>query len=724
MELRTQSSDHPTLAGAHNTRRRSSTLGVLGKDSFEQYRWRCIFSPDRARGTLKAFATLSINVLYARDLIGVKSHNLGAEASSDPYFEIYVDDKLMYRSNYVYNTIHPNFKSEPQLISIYHPKSIVRLQIVDAQTGIARYISADEILGFVEFAVADLPIERSVSGLFELRFRTMLQGRGPDRVKMHVKMRDEDRSIFLPTDDTIGDLGDSLLPPPRKEFEDIKDDPLVTVALRKKKRRPGLLTSCCAPHPPTQTRLNEATGTMEAVPEEEVDCHLNGGQVYLDLYLLTTRENEFFASFLPGPSFSNYPPPFVRRTDLPRVDLQEMVDTYTYVKQKLFDQGLLCVADFLHYVFTWQNLWLSLFNLAMALIIAIWPERLFMVLPGVVSVYMLLLHSREFRWKVTMNALTCPLSDEGYKQIAAMDNTKAAWDWVKRVVNSNHGTINNEEKFQLFAALSIRDGQPVLPSYSALLQELKIAAKEPSPWIKFPETQGISEGTPVVILQDTVDATTIDGYANYAQEEHGVVIKVNEDSTYMVSSELTKTTKLVREGRLKKRMKAPNIPQWLIPVGLENLLRTLHVVIYALRDNAVPGALKLRAILTWENFGVALGITIVGFVLSGVLILLHIIGLHEDRIYHIIQISIGVFLAIIVFVIPSWWFQRCVTILNAIRFRMRHVRTYSYHKWAFFREMHPGLYPDHATGAINEEATALLQAHKGPAYTGKPGWCA
>lgn len=664
-------------------------LGSLHKDPFNEHRWRCIFSPKHAQGTLKPFATLGIRVNHCRDLIGNKSSTFTRAPSSDPYYEIYVDDILKYTSGVVHNTVNPNFKEGVVDVSIHHPMSIVRVQIMDEQSTINKVFLTDDILGFVEFPVADLSLGEAVHGLYELRFRTMLIGSAQDRVKHHKSRRDEHLSVYLPNEDVMPPDGTSLVPQGhQQEFEDI--DPMSTIALRGKKRRKGLLETCDqAPGRNSQvTRSSNASGVVAWGARDE--NHLNGGVCLIELFLQTTHQNVFFAACLPKPTWTHFPPPIARRTDLPQVDLQHVFDTASYVKDKVFDRCLLCVLDFTVYLFTWQNSLLSLFNLALAILFALFPERVFSIFPFTIGVYMVLLSFPSFRMKTTINAHTAMLNDVGYRQVASLDDTKSASIFLRRVIKYMRGAILNEEKAEHFAALSVRDGKPAL-NFQGLEQELRLAATEEDTWIEF-RANSLKEETPVLILPVENEA---------AEEELGKVVQANPDGTYVVFSELTRTNKLVREDRLSERVKAPYVPKWIIPTGVENQLRGLYQTMSKLRDQMIPALNSIRRIVCWENWWASLALTVTCFTISFTLTFLRFFGVAEEGVLRAIQYVVAFIIVFAIFVLPSWWCQRFLTIVNACTFRVRHLVRYRYKRWAFFHEISPGLY-------TNQEMQSLL----------------
>lgn len=443
------------------------------------------------------------------------------------------------------------------------------------------------------------------------------------------------------------------------------------------------------------TTVNTAMGTYHNIQTEPEECHLNGGECFVELYLMTSQSNEFFAICLPKPVWTNFPPPLVRRTDLPQLDLQQIIDTYAYVKDKVFDRSLLCAMDFAVYLLTWQNVFLSLFNLAVAVTFCCYPNRVFSIVPFTVGVYMVLFSYPSFRRRVTMNAHTVPLNDEGYAEVASLDDTKSATTYLRRVIKARHGTVHDEDKAEHFAALSVRDGLPVLPSFAALEQELILASGDEAPWVTFSPNK-ITEDTPVVILPPGVTEESGSG-----QEELGKVVRCNADGTYVVFTELTRTNKLVEEQRLKKRLKAPYVPQWIIPTTVENQLRSLYVTMAKLRDQLIPPLMSLRKIICWENWWTSFTITAICFVIPFTLTLLHALGCGERTVVRALKMTVGLAVVFAIFVFPSWWFQRYVTILKACIFRLRHLKRYKYKRWAFFHEMSPGLY-------TNQEMKSLV----------------
>jgi len=175
---------------------------IVDRDSFNDRRGLAIDRPDRARNKLGPYAALKLNIVKARRLIAADIHG-----SSDPYVNVYVDDILKASTPHIKLNLNPvwNWKGD---IEIYNPASVVLLQVFDYDFG----VKDADLLGFVEFPVADLPLGSSVKGWFQLSPAEQLTATAPERLEKSLikKTSEECGAVFLDMtlDVTSGDQSD------------------------------------------------------------------------------------------------------------------------------------------------------------------------------------------------------------------------------------------------------------------------------------------------------------------------------------------------------------------------------------------------------------------------------------------------------------------------------------------------------------------------------------
>jgi len=122
------------------------------------------------------------------------------------------------RSGTLWNNTNPEWDWE-RVLPIFHPRSIVQVQVMDDEV-----THGDDLLGFVEFPIGDLPPGETISGWFILSKKSKLQGCARERLALlHEPPEEEVGAVFLDLTLNIlsGDLKDEwyahCLPEP--EFE-------------------------------------------------------------------------------------------------------------------------------------------------------------------------------------------------------------------------------------------------------------------------------------------------------------------------------------------------------------------------------------------------------------------------------------------------------------------------------------------------------------------------
>jgi len=205
---------------------RRSESGMRGRESWRKTRDRAFRDPERAVETLTPYASLHLNVIEAVGLL--PADVLGA---ADPYVQVFVNDVLQETSTHRTFTLEPSWNWDVS-VDIWSPFTIVRVQVTDWD-----FVTSDDMMGFVEFCVADLgpgtcecghvfeddatqqcqecrKAHPAMAGWFELRRPEKLVGRARQRFRRHRRLRDDlvhtevvqDDAQLTPTSKMLGRL--------------------------------------------------------------------------------------------------------------------------------------------------------------------------------------------------------------------------------------------------------------------------------------------------------------------------------------------------------------------------------------------------------------------------------------------------------------------------------------------------------------------------------------
>ncbi|CAK0905560.1 unnamed protein product [Prorocentrum cordatum] len=159
---------------------------VANRPKFCERRELAFARPERARDKLLSYSTLKVKVVKARSLVEADI------VSSDPYAEVYVDDVLKGHTPTVFKSLNPVWNWEKTL-EIKHPASVVLVRVMDYDLS-----NPDDMLGFVEFPVADLPLETCTAGWFRLHPAEKLVGKASQRLeKISEPLEETCGAVFL-----------------------------------------------------------------------------------------------------------------------------------------------------------------------------------------------------------------------------------------------------------------------------------------------------------------------------------------------------------------------------------------------------------------------------------------------------------------------------------------------------------------------------------------------
>lgn len=168
---------------------------------FHEKRDQALTNPENARDKLLPYANLTLIMSKAKGLIASDSAWLPtSKGSSDPYAMAFVDDVESGHTNTINSTTEPEWmdlsegsyeevkKDNEIKIPIDTAHSVIQIQVLDEDTA-----NSDDLLGFVEFPVADLPTDgTTVEGWFDLTPKERLQGNASDRIALALQGKDVD----------------------------------------------------------------------------------------------------------------------------------------------------------------------------------------------------------------------------------------------------------------------------------------------------------------------------------------------------------------------------------------------------------------------------------------------------------------------------------------------------------------------------------------------------
>eukprot|EP00397_Hematodinium_sp_SG-2012_P017195 GEMP01017574.1.p1 GENE.GEMP01017574.1~~GEMP01017574.1.p1 ORF type:complete len:585 (+),score=93.95 GEMP01017574.1:84-1838(+) len=549
------------------------------RQNFHSGRWRCIWNPQRARDVLTPYSVLHIRVRAARGLLA-KDHGMLSH-SSDPYYEIYVNDKVYHVSDHVGATLHPVFDHHTISIPIWHPLSIVNVKLMDWENALKRLSYGNEILGFVEFKINDLPINEEVSGWFELRLEDFLVGTANTRVKEHSELRDDMAY----------------------------DRPEAATVIETRERQANAWCGCAATMPGALRRSAN-------IP--------NAGSVLLELTLEVANNSkwdEFYAYALPKPKFDYHQKRLVTRNrDLPELDVEELVVNGTFIGDTLWKNGGMCIIDSIKYILTWQECWISLIFTAGWVVMVLYPRFALGIFVASIAFWLLLLWSPRRRARMVANPLSAPFNDDGFYLVATLRNTRKMANWIERViVQLLHGVINNYPDLEIFAGGVFRDGEPLM-SFMNLVRAIKEEKIIIDPYASTTDMSRQADKPQWHTLPDHAFALKSKVVVSQfgRAETKGQITSHNSNGTYGLHLTDGTNVKGVPEDALSDDPAGavPNIPAWLIPDSIEDAVRGMQPVVSNVKEQVGGFWESMHRLLTWQNTGTNLGIVLVLLVIA------------------------------------------------------------------------------------------------------------
>lgn len=148
---------------------------VEQENNFNEFRKEALDNPLMAQDRLAPYATLTVKIIKARGLMAADYSFFGS-GKSDPYADILLNDVSQKQTKKISSNLSPTW-NESCVIDIDRPGSVLQVFVLDHDL-----IGDDDLLGFVEMPVADLPLGSSVNGWFVLSKPESLGGTAPARL--------------------------------------------------------------------------------------------------------------------------------------------------------------------------------------------------------------------------------------------------------------------------------------------------------------------------------------------------------------------------------------------------------------------------------------------------------------------------------------------------------------------------------------------------------------
>eukprot|EP00929_Paragymnodinium_shiwhaense_P059381 TRINITY_DN29742_c0_g1_i1.p1 TRINITY_DN29742_c0_g1~~TRINITY_DN29742_c0_g1_i1.p1 ORF type:complete len:778 (-),score=88.85 TRINITY_DN29742_c0_g1_i1:376-2709(-) len=456
-------------------RRSSSAEHMLERDPFHENRRLALIQPERAVETLLPWAQLHLNVIEARDL-----PSSDWSGFSDPFVEVYVNDKLMSTSHRRSVTLNPKWDYVTK-VDIWSPLSVVQLRVLDYD-----HVSEHDRLGFVEFCVADLIPNEDLAGWFELRLPKALLGTANERLRTHMLARDEE-SDSEDEDHADSSVGQSSLstysyPQPGKKSV-FRMPKWKHGSSRASSKVWNAFCSSGGPKPrvPGQQSSDDSADTR--APEA---IRKTAGDIHLSMRLSPCADDptdEFFAFCIPHPVQCEYVSPDVTNHT---VNLLHVWEDMVYIQEVIVDGILRRLYLAFLFLVSWQNRLVSATVLLWWWTVCCWGFLFLPSLPLWIAAMLFLLRQETWRGQMMAHEAFAPLNDEGFAIVAAKHESRRMATWVQRVIISMGGTLMQKQELVHFVSLVFRDSSPIVT-----FEELTETLREQSwiAWRKPPKCQ-------------------------------------------------------------------------------------------------------------------------------------------------------------------------------------------------------------------------------------------
>lgn len=519
--------------------------------NFHEMRRRCVGFPDFAKATLNGYATLNIKVLKASGLVaGEKSWQL------DPYVKVSIDDEEVFTTKAKYRTIEPEW-NEDFSQGILNARSIVQLQVLDKDVS---KISHDEMFGFVEFPVADLPFGEPIRGWFSLIPERLLSGTAPHRV-----------ARFLH----------------KAGFEEEK------------------------PEKPEDSK--ETTEASEKSTENSEHSH--GKillQVQLDLQPGGESDDEWY-------SFCLGPPSFIHTYHLEHreLDIQAFYDSAMRLVDALLSGIINPVISYLVYVLMWREKLYTFFILVVCLVLCWRPSFILPVILVHLGVLLILTRNEARRKAMSAEPGSVALNHEGYELVAATMSVPNMVVFLKRVIHSMQGKVLDPYKLEQFAAFAFVRYLPVT-AFEDLKKQLRANAQGKSKFLSFSDKPMeantlVKRGMHLGEIECCINPKAEPGERRYRVRWSASVTggSLNDYIEEVDGDSLEK--------RLDMRWMCKKAVLSVLPDDFRDLVGAIKSRLNVMSRHVADFALGCEDVLAWKNRRLAVKLTAI-FFLSGVLI--------------------------------------------------------------------------------------------------------
>lgn len=601
-----------------------SKAGITG-----QRKLMCLTAPQRAAIMLEPYAEIKVEVVEARNLftrpVGFIERQLGD--IPDAFVQLYLDDvPLMDKNENYIKTVkqmddyHPKW-NETFEVPVVVPYSVLRLHVYDWDL-----TSKADPMGFVEINVAELPWDETIDGWFELCFPEALQGTNTDRTEAHKNRRYEDQvveqeKVILEAAKLLAAAEKSM-----KEHEKNSTEPLLKagdgVEAAKERMQKGANARIARMYKAFQKSttdvLNAGANVARSASQiirgeqKEEPPHRNSGEIHVRLTLKAKPDVNFsdraFALTMNAEcqDYAN----FVQDTDLPQLDLQELVDDAMDIKLLVFDDLILSFGVYCWYIIRWRSKLLSLLVMAMfgtGFFINTFELTDYSALGPIVwhvGLLILLLFnaSDTLRKEMTTNATNAPCDQEGFLAVVKWDTTSQVYTFLSRCIAARDGIIHNDAELHQFAGMCFVNGTPVdFKGKPVTLDQLMyVLSLNTLDFVSFPK--GVQTSAPpansLVYIDDRHRGTVLEVLQEKKDGNTQVCVEMDEDA---LVAKQGPHEEIVEAWRVVPRIDVPSIPTMLVPEALRTQLRLAGMQVDILKKQLIPIAHKVSGIFTWRE---------------------------------------------------------------------------------------------------------------------------
>lgn len=482
------------------------------RQQFHRMRHQVLLHPHQSLEKLTPYAHLCLNVSAARDLLTLHEHGIliqhdhaSLPHEHSPFVQVFVNDVWRGTSAWRSRTKDPSWDFRISL-EIWSPLSVVQVRVVHRNTH-----HHHDIMGFMEFCVADLEANELVSGWFELRRRDKLQNKAPWRLRRHERRRDDhfDDDEFESSSPqySANHHRNGHARNGHAQIDGYEACQKATAStgkslpMERKWSRPRFLRFGCR-GPAPKLDIAEMSSKVEsyqanggAVDGQALDDassqHTNAGEIHIAMQLRAPdtlddsdlekqdwpvqRSDEWFAFCFDRPEFKEYESQAVGTCILTLH--QDVWDLYFLMHDCICGR----LGSVLHYLGSWQCCPLTFVFLLWWWLLCFWTWYVLFMIPLWFALLLYLLRQEKWFKAMAMNASTAPLNHEGFGEIRRRRRPTLLALWLDRLLSSMRGKVHqHHEKHKYeFADSLCKDEHAVLDFHELVDTLLK------QHWIKW-----------------------------------------------------------------------------------------------------------------------------------------------------------------------------------------------------------------------------------------------